>query len=375
MTIGGIVEIAPFHTGTVTTRDAGAENPEVQRKSTRTAGPNTWATSVLNISGTEDLGGGLSASFFLMTGLGTLPNTNTNAADGGIGNRERSLSVTSKDLGTLRFGRFVAAPGTGFHAFSGAGSATMPGSSYGFSQGHSATAAGDFGHNNFHANANPNANYERQNNLLQFTSNAMNGFTVTVVHGRDALDNTAAANAGETKNEYTGAQLGYVAGPLSLAVGLNERKGETESVAANVRSTSNKGNLNWIGASYNFGPFALFGHHATREEKDTNAAGVTSTTNDMKITGFGISAPIGAWTLRASTYSGKDARQDTTNGGLGNADNMKLAGQQVSAVYALSKRTSLIAAAGKNEYKRDGAESTAATRKYEAKTLTVLHTF
>ncbi|WP_414013970.1 porin [Limnohabitans sp.] len=382
VTIGGIVEIAPFHTGTVTTRDAGAENPEVQRKSTRTAGPNTWATSVLNISGTEDLGGGLSASFFLMTGLGTLPNTNTNAADGGIGNRERSLSVTSKDLGTLRFGRFVAAPGTGFHAFSGAGSATMPGSSYGFSQGHSATAAGDFGHNNFHANANPNANYERQNNLLQFTSNAMNGFTVTVAHGRDSLDRTDVTRPGETKNEYTGVQLGYVAGPLSLAVGINERKGETEAAAAvpfslgpptilpvdAVTNSTNKGSLNWVGASYNFGPFALFGHHATREE-ETTSAGVTTTANDMKITGLGISAPIGAWTLRASANSGKDSR------GVGNADNMKLAGHQVSAVYALSKRTSLIAAAGKNEYKRDGAESTAATRKYESKTLTVMHTF
>ena len=372
VTIGGIVEIAPYQTGTATTTAQGAGALEQQLKSTRTAGPNTWATSVLNISGTEDLGGGLSASFFTMTGLGTLPNGNANATDGGIGNRERSLSLTSKDLGTLRYGRFVSAPGTGFHAFSGAGSATLPGSSYGFSQANAAGAAGLFGENNFHVST---RNYERQNNLLQFTSNAMNGFTVTVVHGRDALDNTAAANAGETKNEYTGAQLGYVAGPLSLAVGFNERKGETEAAVLNVRSTSNKGNLNWIGASYNFGPFALFGHHATREEKDTNAAGVTSTTNDMKITGFGISAPIGAWTLRASTYSGKDARQDTTNGGLGNADNMKLAGQQVSAVYALSKRTSLIAAAGKNEYKRDGNESVAATRKYEAKTLTVLHTF
>ncbi len=96
---------------------------------------------------------------------------------------------------------------------------------------------------------------------------------------------------------------------------------------------------------------------------------MTTTANDMKITGFGISAPIGAWTLRASANSGKDSRGD------GNADNMKLAGHQVSAVYALSKRTSLIAAAGKNEYKRDGADSIAATRKYESKTLTVMHTF
>jgi predicted porin len=380
VTIGGIVEIAPFHTGTVTTRVAGAAAVEEQLKSTRTAGPNTWATSVLNISGTEDLGGGLSASFFLMTGLGTTPNSNDNALDGGIGNRERSLSLTSKDLGTLRYGRFVAAPGVGFHSFSGAGSATLPGSSYGFSQPNSG-ANGAFGNNNFHGST---GNYERQNNLLQFTSNAMNGFTVTVAHGRNSLDNNAVARPGETKNEYTGAQLGYVAGPLSLAVGLNERKGETEATPATVQNlgvapivvgvaavpnSTNKGNLNWVGASYNFGPFALFGHHATREEKATTAAGVTTTANDMKITGLGISAPIDAWTLRASAYSGKDKRAD------GNTDDMKLAGYQVSAVYALSKRTSLIAAAGKSEYKRDGAASIAATRKYESKTLTVMHTF
>ena len=363
MTIGGIVDIAPFHTGSVTTSAAGAAHQTLE--STRTAGPNTWQTSVLNISGTEDLGGGLSASFFLMTGLGTTPNSNDNALDGGIGNRERSLSLRSNNIGTLRFGRFVASPGTGFHGFSGAVSATMPGSAYGFSQPNS-SANGAFGLNNFHTST---GNYERQNNLLQFTSQNINGFTVTVAHGRNSLDNSAVANAGKTNGEYTGVQLGYVAGTLSLGMGFNERKGETEGAVLGTNSTSNKGSLNWVGASYNFGPFALSGMHATREEKSTTAARVTTTAHDMDITGFGISAPIGAWTLRASGYSGKDAR------GTGTADNMKLAGQQLSATYALSKRTSLVAALGKSEFKRDGAASTEATRKYESKTLTVVHTF
>lgn len=364
VTIGGIVEIAPFHTGTVTTR-ASASNTDEKLKSTRTAGPNTWATSVLNISGTEDLGGGLSASFFTMTGLGTLPNANTNATDGGIGNRERSISLSRKDLGTLRYGRFVAAPGIGFHSFSGAGSATLPGSSYGLSQANTITS-GAFGNNNFQTTT---GNYERQNNLLQFTSNSFGGVTAILAYGSDSLDNDSAATAGKTKNDYTGLQLGYAKGPLSLGLGVNSRKGETEATTAGVRSTTAKGSLNWIGASYNFGAFTLFAHNADREEKSTNAAGVTTTDHDINITGIGVSAPLGKLTLRASTYSGKDKR------GAGATDNMKLSGQQLSAVYALSKRTSVVAATGSNEYKRDGAASTAATRKYQASTLTVVHTF
>jgi predicted porin len=385
VSIGGIVEIAPYQTGKVTTSSSNTATAQ-SLKNTRTAGPGTWSTSVLNISGTEDLGGGLRASFFLMTNLGNLANTNTYAPDTALGGRERSLSLTSANLGTLRFGRFVAAPGTGFHSFSGAGSATLPGSSYGISQGHStsATTAGDFGHSNFHAYSATAATYERQNNLLQFTSNAINGFTVTVAHGRNALDNDSAATPGKTNQEYTGAQVVYAAGPLSIGFGVNDRKGEAEAVAvvnadpaanpivvgsAATARSSNKGTLNWVGASYNFGAFTLFGHHVVREDKETTAAGVTTTQIDANLTGFGVSVPMGALTLRASTYSGKDKRA------AGATDDRKLTGHQLSAVYALSKRTSLVAATGKNEYKRDGAASITSARKYEATTLTVNHTF
>jgi predicted porin len=230
----------------------------------------------------------------------------------------------------------------------------------------STTAAGNFGINNFHARA--TGNFERQNNLLQFSSNTINGITFTLTHGRDALDESGATRASETKAEYTGAQVSYAAGPLSLGVGLNSSKTAAEQTDAAANS-STKNKLNWIGGSYNAGAFTLFVTHATREDEDISDANVATTALDAKLTGYGIAVPVGALTLRASAYSGKDKR------GAGTDDNMKLSGHQVSAVYALSKRTSLVAATGKNEYKRDGAESTAATRKYQATTLTMVHTF
>jgi len=380
VTVGGILELAPYHTGKVTTQAASATVANTL-KNTRTAGASTWATSVLNVSGSEDLGGGLTASFLLMTGAGTMPNSNTNAPDSGIGNRERSLSLTKSGLGTLRYGRFVAAPGPGFHAYTNAGSASLPGSMYGVSQGHSATAGGDFGHNNFHSNA---GNFERQNNLLQLTSVPINGFTVTVALGRDALDNSAANRGGQAKAEYSGLQLVYAAGPLSIGLGGNQRKTEVEAAPATpadaaedpivvgvaaVPQSSTKGSLNWVGGSYNLGVATIAGAYVAREDKATTAAGVTTTANDISIAGVGVSVPLGAVTLRANAYSGKDDR------GIAATDDMKLQGHQLSAVYALSKRTSLIVATGVNEYKRDGAASTQATRKYEASTLSVMHSF
>lgn len=376
MTLGGTLEIAPFSNGKVTTQAAGAAGATTAVKSNRTSQPNTWSTSVLSLTGTEDLGGGLKANFVLISGMGAgtgahTTDSTTNAADSGIGNRERSLGL-SGGFGALRFGRFVPAAAAGFHAFSGAGSATLVGSAYGMSTANSAA-----GPNGLHTNAH---NFERINNVAQYTSPVFSGFTLNLAVAQNTGDSNDAAALGKNKTNQTSISLNYANGPLSAGFGMNDLKSSTEFAAAvapvagnagtaAVAEASAKSDLDWIGASYDLGVATVYGTHVKRKGTATTAAGVTTTGTNAKVNAFGVSVPMGAFTLRASMYSGKDTR------GEGAADNMKLSGNQLSASYALSKRTSLIAATGTNQYKRDGAESTAATRKQTATTLAVNHTF
>jgi len=363
VSLTGTLEVAPLRAGTVTTQTAPGA-PAIAVKSSNTAQHNTWSTSVLNFSATEDLGKGLTARAVMISGVGD-----------GFAARERSLAL-SGGFGTVRVGRFVPAAAAGFHALSGTGSATLVGSMYGLSTGSTAASP-----NGLHTNA---TNFERQDNVLQYTSPSFGGLTANLAFVQNKSDSNAVAAPFENANQQTSLHLGYAKGPVALGLGLNNAKGNVEGAAAvaaivggavqtlgsaAVPFSSTESNLNWVGASYDLKVARLFATYVTREGEATNSAGVTTTGTDIKATGLGVSVPVGAFTLRASVYAGKDAR------GAGAADNVKLSGSQLSAVYALSKRTSVIVATGVNEFKRDGAASTAATRKTSASTLALNHTF
>jgi predicted porin len=185
---------------------------------------------------------------------------------------------------------------------------------------------------------------------------------------------------GKADSKQTSIHIGYAAGPLSAGFGTNTLKSSVEAVAgtaasatafavADIPRSSADSKLQWIGASYNLGVATLGLSNITRDGSATTAAGVKTTGTDISVNAFGVTVPMGAITLRASTYSGTDKRGATA------ADNMKLSGNQISAVYALSKRTSIVVATGTNQYKNDGAASVAASRKAQASTLAVSHTF
>ncbi len=270
------------------------------------------------------------------------------------------------DFGALNIGRFIPAAAAGFHAFTQTGSATLVGSAYGMSTANSGTgAAGNGLHTNSH-------NFERINNVLQYTSPAFSGVTANVAIANNSNDSNATGATGKADSKQTSISINYAAGPLSAGFGTNTLKSNVEASATAVPAvpqSSAESKLQWIGVSYNLGMATLGFANVNREGSSTTAAGVKTTGTDASLNAFGVTVPMGAITLRASTYSGKDKR------GTGAADDAKLSGNQISAVYALSKRTSLVAATGTNEYKADGAASTAATRKAQATTLALSHTF
>jgi predicted porin len=182
----------------------------------------------------------------------------------------------------------------------------------------------------------------------------------------NSLDSNAAALTGKVKGKQTSLHLGYAQGPLSAGFGYNTRTDATEGTALTVASTDT--DLQWIGASYDLGVAVLGFTNVKRKAEGSIGAAAVTTSTDASVNNFGVTVPMGAFTLRASTYTGKDKQT------VAAADDMKLSGHQISAAYALSKRTSLIAATGTNQIKRDAA-STADARKITGTTFTVNHTF
>lgn len=360
VTISGVLEVAPVFTAKNTING-------VDTKVNRFGAVNTWSTSTLNITGTEDLGGGLKASFVLISGAGSsgsLGSGNTTSADSGIGNRERTLAL-SGDFGTVRWGRFVPAAIAGFHGLSGSGSATLAGSMYGLITA-SPTANSNFIHG-LDGAGNARANMERQDNVLQYTSPSFNGVTVNVNvvnNTSDTSDTAGGQVVGKTRTSQQGLHVGYSSGPLALGIATNRAKNSLEDTTAVLAAaTELRSTVNWVAGSYDFGMARVFAAYVTRDSKLGGAQAV-----DIKATSLGVSVPLDALTLRASVYRGTDKRSAAAT------DNMKLSGYQLAGIYALSKRTSLIAATGVNEIKRDSG-STAAPRKSQQTTLTVNHTF
>lgn len=366
VTLSGTLQIGVINSGETTTQAAGA-TASTAVKTSSTAAHNSWATSALSFTGVEDLGGGLKATAVMVSGVGD-----------GFAARERTLGV-SGGFGAVRFGRFAPAPSAGFYAYSGAGSANLVGSIYNMATAGSATAA-------MHTST---ANFERQDNVLQYTTPSFSGITANLAMVNVSSDSNAAGLTGKVEGRQTSVSVVYAAGPLSAGIGFNSRTDGTEGTAAVAAGTANvtgigapgaaavaattgtltDTNQQYIGASYDLGVATVFATNVTRNAKGGARGAAAATSTDVNATSFGVSVPLGAITLRASTYSGTDKRTAAAT------DNTKLSGNQISVVYSLSKRTSLVAATGTNQIKRDGAASTAATQKITGTTMGLTHTF
>ncbi len=341
-----------------------------------------WTASQVAFSGTEDLGGGLKASFVAAIRL----NQSLDQAVGG--GRDTNIAL-SGGFGTVRVGRFVPATTMGFHGFSGAATTNQAGSVYALGSGGS-TGAANFG-------GGYSQNLERNSNQIQYTTPNFNGFTANVLYSRNTSDSDATAATGKTRGQGHGVSIAYAAGALSVGAGMNNGKFDTEAGAANVVCVDGAGAVSlrsscgstrvqvsnassadalqaiesktkidhdWIGASYNLGVATVMGTHVKRKEKLDGA-----TTADIAVTSLGVSVPMGAFTFNASTYTGKNNLEE------GTTDDLKLSGHQLSVRYALSKRTMIYAAMGENKTKRKGGNTTGATQKFTSNAVGLMHSF
>jgi predicted porin len=341
VTISGKLDFSAITTGKTTTQAGTAAATTVE--SDKTGGQNAMSTGQISFAGTEDLGGGLKASFVFNSGV----------TAGNFGDRDKYLALDG-GFGSVRIGRFIPATAQGFAAVSGYVSTSIGSiddvSSTGTLVGND-TAAGT---------------YQRQDGTIQYTSPKFSGFTLNASYNSSSSDTSA--TLGEAKAEQTGLSVAYANGPLMVAAGVNSRKLNAEGLLT-ANGITTDGDLNWLGASYDLGTAKLFASHVMRDDNTTSATGVNTVNSDINLTSLGVQVPMGAFTFAASAYTGKDDVSALST------DNLKMSGNQLSVTYALSKRTYLYALNGTNKAERDGGNTTGTAGKITSTSLGVVHSF
>jgi predicted porin len=283
-------------------------------------GSSLFSSSRFGVRGTEDLGGGLRAGFWLETQLGV--DDGTNGGGSGRSNTNNQASGAATDLammfnrrstvslmggfGEVRLGRdFVPSfwNHTMFDPFGtlGIGAAT-------------ANTARILGVTAVRAS----------NSIGYFLPGNLGGFYGQAMY---ALGENASTAANKNDGRYVGARLGYKAGAFEIA----GSHGRTEYLAGDITNNN-------IAGSFQMGPARLMAQFNT-QKNEANAVG----NREQRDILLGGTYTMGATTLRASYVDSnvKDTDADARRFTIG-------------VSQALSKRTSLYAAYGVMDNKANG---------------------
>lgn len=298
-------------------------------------------SSRLGFRGTEDLGGGLSALFTLESGFNIDTGTNTSPV---YFNRQSFVGLSSRSLGRLTLGRqytnlydqlilLAGAP-----AFGVAGGAVDGIPSLGSSASRFDNTLGG----------------TRIDNSLKYNSPSVGGWRVDALIGLGEV--AGAASAGRTAS----VGLGYNQGPVQVGMGYQQRNC---LAATGCSAAQDEDKLGAIGAGYNVGAFKLAGIYTTQK----NAKNVRG--NDADVLHAMVQVPLGAWFLSAGvqqlndkTPLARDVRQ-----------------YNLSALYYLSKRTSVYGAWSSQKVDNGGLAGMALTTSNDSQqrvmALGIRHTF
>jgi predicted porin len=253
-------------------------------------GTDGLASSRWGIRGTEDLGGGLRASFWLEGAFsgdtGAIGSTNTNNQSSGsatgLFGRRSTVSVAG-GFGEIRVGRDLTPAFLNLSEFNLNGT-------------NGTGNAGAFFYPIFSSQT-----HVRTSNGVSYLTPAMGGF---YVHVNYALGETA----GSSDGRYFGGRVGYRAGQLSVGLGT-----------ANVKYAAGDQTQTTAGASYDFGAAKLTALYGRNKKAAVDHSAVH----------VGVTVPFGSNELRVG-YS--DAR---VKGGDGASQIM------LGVIHNLSKRTAL----------------------------------
>lgn len=263
-------------------------------------------SSRLGFRGTEDLGDGYSAGFWLEGEL--VPDTGNSS---GYDFRRRStVSLLGRNQGELRLGRDKVPTIYEWEDFDPFRDAGIGRSTRLQTAGGIVPSGGTYG------------TASRANNLVSYlTPGTLGGF-----FGQASV----AAGEGQLGNKYMGGRVGYRSGPLMVSgsYGETEVTGNTDAEVWN------------LGGTYDFQAVKLWGFVSSLE------IGTASQDNWL----LGVTAPLGPVELRASYQSME---------GSGRLNGQEATMVAVGGVYALSKRTALYATYSRID--NDGTSFTVAT--------------
>ncbi|RST55849.1 porin [Variovorax sp. MHTC-1] len=287
-----------------------------------------YNSSRIGFRGTEDLGGGLAASFWLES-----PITNDDGATGIATFNRRSTVSLSGGFGELRLGRDYTPTfwnDTVFDPFGTNGSGTNVISSVSASSGLA------------------NANYTRASNSIgYFLPPNLGGFYGQIQYSlHENADSSTAVDTASTNSNagrYVGGRFGWANGPWDVAVSLGENIAiDTTELTRKVRTAN-------LGASYDFGSVKLFGELSSVRNGFESALAATHDSYNGYL--LGATVPVGPGLIRAS-YS--EVRYNEGAQGLVGEDPRvrKLA---LGYVHNLSKRTALYATVARVNNRNDAA--------------------
>ncbi len=293
-----------------------------------------YNSSRIGFRGTEDLGGGLAASFWLEAGLGndvgTAGSGSLTTASSQLFNRRSTVSLSGR-FGEVRLGRDYTPTfwndtifdpfgtnGVGTNAVSSTGGGTLLNTALGLTA---------------------NSNYVRTNNSVGYFLPAnLGGFYGQFMYGlpeRVEFDPATATPAGLTADgRFVGGRVGYANGPLDVAIAYGENV-IARNFQAGGRAESKIGNL---GASWDFGFMKLMGEY-NQTDVNSDLAGLPGVDASSQGYLIGATFPVGPGLIRAS-YSYTDF--DLGNNVGDDPEAQKLA---IGYVHNLSKRTALYATA------------------------------
>ena len=314
------------------------------KTSSRQLANSGYNSSRLGFRGTEDLGGGLAASFWLEA-----PISNDDGQQGIATFARRSTVSLSGGFGEIRLGRDYTPTfwnDTVFDPFGTNGVGTNLISTANTSFGGFGTPAASTG-----AFTNVgSSNYVRASNTIgYFLPPNLGGFYGQVMYGmseKTKYDNgiytPTTANAAR-QGRYVGGRFGYANGPLDVALAYG-----SSTVGDNYYAgTTTKVNTLNLGASYDFGPVKLFGEVSQAKNKiDYEVTPFLGGRNDIDLKGYliGVTVPVGAGLIRASYSAVKyDTNQPYNPFVLNNNADPKANKLALGYVHNLSKRTALYA--------------------------------
>ncbi|RZL90175.1 MAG: porin [Variovorax sp.] len=315
------------------------------KTSRRVLASNGYNQSRLGFRGTEDLGGGLAASFWLEAALfpdegivgGNVANSGPSV--NGFFNRRSTVSLSGAP-GEVRLGRDYTPTFWNdlvFDPFSANGVGTnVIATANGFSS--SGASVSGFQANSTYIRASNSIGYFLPPTLGGFYGQVMYAFNEKDKYEPGAFTPKALNNS--RAGRYWGGRFGYANGPLDVAASYGEST-VADSYFAGLTSTLDSFNL---GASYDFSLVKLFGEFskAKLETDNDGVVPIGAISASPRATGYllGATVPIGAGLIRAAYSQVKIDPNRVIAQLTGDPTASKWA---IGYVYNLSKRTALYA--------------------------------